>query len=118
MDSGALSELTLSSYQYKALSTAIYPQEKGIGFLYCTLKLCGESGEIAQKVGKIIRDKNGKFSEEDKSNLADEVGDVLWYVANLSHLLGVDLGVVAERNLTKLADRKARGVLGGSGDKR
>lgn len=82
------------------------------------LGLIGESGEFADKVKKIIRDKNGKLSDEDKAEIVKELGDVLWYVNSLAHLLGTNLSDVAEQNLAKLASRKARGVLGGKGDNR
>lgn len=100
------------AYQEKAKSTAIYPKNRALEYL--TLKLCGESGEVAEKIGKSIRDN----TRLDDADLAKELGDVLWYVANLADYLGYDLSEVAERNLKKLADRKDRGVLGGSGDNR
>lgn len=105
-------ELTLDKYQQEALGTAIYPQNRALEYL--ALKLCGESGEVAEKVGKSIRD-NKPLDDKD---LAKELGDVLWYVANLAQFLGYDLSEVAEMNLTKLKDRQNRGVLGGSGDNR
>ncbi len=83
-----------------------------------TLGLVGEAGEIANKVKKIIRDNGGVVTPEQASQIAAEVGDVLWYVAALSRELGVDLGEVAQANIQKLTDRQARGVIGGSGDNR
>lgn len=83
-----------------------------------TLGLVGEAGEIANKVKKIIRDNGGVVTPEQASQIATEVGDVLWYVAALSRELGVDLGEVAQANIQKLTDRQARGVIGGSGDNR
>lgn len=102
----------LDDYQYKAKQTAIYPEDRALEYL--ALKLCGESGEVAEKIGKSIRDKR----QLDFADAAKELGDVLWYVANLADYLGYDLSEVARINLKKLADRKARGVLGGSGDNR
>ena len=99
-------------YQHKAKQTAIYPQSKALEYL--ALKLAGEAGEVAEKVGKVLRD-NTRVNDED---LAKELGDVLWYVANLADYLGYDLSEIADRNLKKLADRQSRGVLGGSGDNR
>jgi len=100
-----------NSYQRIAATTAIYPDEHRI--LYPALGLAGEAGEVANKVKKIIRD--GKL---DKSALGAEIGDCLWYIAALCRDLNLDLGEIAKANLEKLQDRKARGTLKGSGDKR
>jgi NTP pyrophosphatase (non-canonical NTP hydrolase) len=79
-----------------------------------TLGLVGEAGEVAEKVKKYIRDGTMPTQED----MVKELGDVLFYVAALSTYWGVSLSEVAERNLAKLYSRKARGVLGGSGDNR
>lgn len=104
--------MTMDEYQQEALTTAIYPQNRALEYL--ALKLCGESGEVAEKIGKSIRD-NKPLDDKD---LAKELGDVLWYIANLADYLGYELSEIAEMNLTKLKDRQNRGVLGGSGDNR
>ena len=80
--------------------------------------LAGEAGEICNKYKKIIRDKGGEVDVNDLDQLAKELGDVLWYVAQIASELGTDLETVARVNLMKLGDRKDRGVLGGSGDER
>lgn len=82
------------------------------------LGLVGESGEVADKFKKLIRDKQGRLSDEDTVEILKELGDVLWYVNSISHLLGSDLEKVAQSNLDKVLSRKARGVTGGSGDNR
>jgi NTP pyrophosphatase (non-canonical NTP hydrolase) len=110
-DSTMYKDMTLSSYQRAASSTAIYPTQHAI--TYPALGLAGEAGEVANKVKKIIRD--GKL---DKASLKAEIGDCLWYIAALCRDLNVDLGDVAKANLEKLQDRKARGTLKGSGDTR
>jgi len=110
------------AYQRRAETTAIYPgagdPSSARGLAYVTLGLAGEAGEIANKVKKILRDDAGHVGEAVRAKLADELGDVLWYVANLATQLGVNLNAVADANLAKLADRQARGVLQGSGDQR
>lgn len=110
-DTALYKDMTLSSYQKVAASTAIYPTQHAI--TYPALGLAGEAGEVANKVKKIIRD--GKL---DKSALGAEIGDCLWYIAALCRDLNLDLGDIAKANLEKLQDRKARGTLKGSGDKR
>jgi NTP pyrophosphatase (non-canonical NTP hydrolase) len=110
--------MTFDDYQKQALTTVV---STGDGFkdtLHWVLGICGESGEVAEKVKKIIRDKSGQISKNDKQDLVRELGDVLWYIAILAHDLGSTFDEVADNNLMKLKDRKLRGVIGGSGDNR
>lgn len=113
--------LTLLQYQLAAHNTAIYPQvgtggERALSYLF--MKLNGEAGEAGEKFAKIIRDKDGKGTVEDREEVLKELGDVLWYVAMLADELDESLEEVAKRNIAKLKDRQERGVLGGSGDNR
>ena len=113
--------ITLDGYQAQAVLTwtGKLPDTE-MGRIYLALKLAGEAGEAAEKCGKLVRDKNGlmRIAPEDVHALTLELGDVLWYVAVLAYELGVPLEHVANMNMAKLRDRKARGVLGGSGDNR
>lgn len=113
--------MEFNEYQRAAMVTAIYP-ERGTGSLqavaYAVLGLSNEAGEVAGKLKKIMRDSDGVLSDEKKKELSEEVGDVLWYVAAVLDEIGYPMTNVAESNLSKLYDRKTRGVLGGSGDKR
>lgn len=104
--------MNLDKYQSEAASTAIYPEHTAL--YYLPMKLCGEAGEVSEKIAKSIRDN----TELNYEALAKELGDVLWYVAVLSNHIGYDLSTIAQMNLDKLRDRKERGVLGGSGDNR
>lgn len=106
--------MTLEQYQREARKTAIYPAS----VIYPTLGLAGEAGEVAEKVKKVLRDNAGEFTAQHRELLLLELGDVLWYVANLAGDLDISLEVIAEQNLEKLRSRQQRGVLGGSGDKR
>lgn len=109
----------LDSYQAAAISSAIYPGKKTIqGIVYTALKLNGEAGEIAEKVGKALRDDASQITRERRTDLLLELGDVLWYVSALADELGYSLCEVANANIKKLADRTARGALQGSGDNR
>lgn len=113
-----VSDLTFDEYQKQAITTAL-PINGGSGdFMYRTLGLTNEAGEVAGKVKKILRDKEGKLSEADKVEIAKEMGDVLWYLQALADYLGVSLGEIAEQNLEKVLGRKSRGTLQGSGDNR
>lgn len=107
---------TLTEYQNEAMRTAIYPLDRALE--YTVLGLVSEAGEVAGKVKKIIRDKGGKLTVEDRQDLAAELGDTLWYVAEASRALGYSLNTVAQINLDKLESRRQRGVLSGSGDAR
>ena len=80
--------------------------------------LVGESGEVAEKFKKLIRDKQGQITDEDKAEILKELGDILWYINSVSCLLGSSLDEVANKNLDKVLSRKARGVTAGSGDNR
>lgn len=110
--------MTFEEYQKQALTTVLSTGNEFRDLLHWVLGINGEAGEVAEKVKKIIRDKGGKVSEEDKQELAKELGDVMWYIAVFAHDLGVPLDDIAQSNLDKLKSRKARGVLGGSGDNR
>jgi NTP pyrophosphatase (non-canonical NTP hydrolase) len=109
--------MEFNEYQKEARRTAMYPN-LGKNFVYPTLGLAGESGEVAEKIKKVIRDGNGVVSDEKKEELSKELGDVLWYVANLAEELGLELEFIAQRNLEKLRSRQDRGKLKGDGDNR
>ena len=109
--------MDLNHYQTTALETAIYPNQ-GQNFTYPVLGLLGEAGEVADKLKKVIRDDDGVLTVSVRDAVAKELGDVLWYLAVLSYELDYDLNTIAQNNLDKLASRKARGVISGSGDNR
>ncbi|HOH67443.1 MAG TPA: nucleoside triphosphate pyrophosphohydrolase family protein [bacterium] len=109
--------MDFNSYQQAAAQTAAYP-DLGNNFIYPTLGLVGEAGEVAEKIKKVLRDDDGQLSAEKKQELMKELGDVLWYLARLAAELGLELEQVAQRNLAKLTSRQERGKLGGSGDNR
>lgn len=110
--------MKFDDYQKEAMQTAIDPGRNFETFLYRTLGLAGEAGEVAEKVKKILRDKKGKINDSDKEEILKELGDVLWYIQALSDYFEVPLSEVAKGNLAKIHDRKKRGVSSGSGDNR
>ena len=112
-----VSDISATLYQEKACETAIFPKSQAMEYL--TLGLTGEAGEIANKVKKFIRD--GAAQDEylaKRIEIGYEIGDVLWYCAVLAKEMEMNLGHIMENNLQKLADRKKRGTLSGSGDNR
>ena len=108
--------MTFNEYQIAAGYTDISPAE--IALTYHTLGLTNEAGEVAGKIKKIFRDNNGELSPEKKHEIAHELGDVQWYLARLAADIGYTLESIAAMNIDKLADRKERNKLGGSGDHR
>jgi NTP pyrophosphatase (non-canonical NTP hydrolase) len=106
----------LAEYQRRSRRTAMYPREAWL--TYPALGLAGEAGEVAEHIKKAIRDDDGEVSDARREAMAKELGDVLWYVAQLATELDLDLGEIAEQNLAKLLSRQRRGVLSGSGDER
>lgn len=104
-------------YQQLADATAVYP-DRGHNLTYPTLGLAGESGEVAEKVKKIIRDRGGMLDADACMLIARELGDVLWYLSQIAHEIGVPLSKVAELNVLKLRHRQLRNRIGGSGDAR
>ena len=110
-------KMEINEYQTEARKTAVYP-DIGNNFIYPTLGLCGEAGEVAEKVKKILRDENGNLTLQNIEKLTKEMGDVLWYLANLSTEINVSLEEVAQKNLDKLQSRKDRNKIHGDGDER
>lgn len=128
--------LSFNDYQAATAETAIYPgQGFSLGLFYVALKLNGEAGELAEHVGKAVRDDNFgtttvnmiggvpveiemDLTEDRRQLIKKEIGDVLWYLARAAEEIGENLEDIAAANLEKLRSRKERGVLGGSGDLR
>ena len=100
--------MTFDEYQEFARLTAIYPED--VKVVYPTLGLCGEAGEVAEKIKKHMRDGRSLVG------VGLELGDVLWYISALADDLGITLEEIAQANIDKLASRMERGKLGGSGD--
>ncbi|MFH1181122.1 MAG: nucleoside triphosphate pyrophosphohydrolase family protein [bacterium] len=104
-------------YQKLSRKTAIYPNlDKN--FIYPTLGLVGESGEVAEIIKRIIRDNNNIVDEKVKMELTKELGDVLWYLSQLAMEFNLSLDEIASDNIKKLQDRKARDSLHGKGNER
>lgn len=111
-----LNFMDAKQYQEIIKKTAVFPKE--IGLTYCTLGLCGEAGEVAEKVKKLFRDRGGLITPEFKKDVKKELGDVLWYITALSNELGFTLEEVMETNYNKLIARRETNTLHGNGDNR
>ena len=121
---------SFNSYQTLAHSIALYlngvkelypnlpkPVLDMLAISYVGLGL-GEVGEVQNKLKKVIRDKNGIINDEFKNDIKKELGDILWYVSEMSTILGFNLEDVAQANIDKLFKRRDNNTLKGSGDNR
>ncbi len=109
--------MDLNKYQKLARKTANYPNA-GKNLTYPTIGLCGECGEVADKVKKIFRDCDNKVSSKNREAIGKELGDVLWYLSNISSELNFSLNDIAKINLEKIKSRIRRDKVNGSGDNR
>jgi len=109
--------MNANEYQTAALQTAVYP-DRGNNLIYPVLGICGEAGEVAEKVKKLIRDEGGVLTDPIREKIALELSDVAWYLAVTAFELDYTLEEIMAMNLSKLNSRKQRGVLSGSGDAR
>ena len=104
-------------YQQESRKTwNVIPMNHSI--VYPTMGMVNEAGEVAGKVKKIFRDHGGEITEADRQALKKELGDVLWYLAQICTELDLSLQEVAEANLVKLFSRLERGQIRGDGDER
>jgi NTP pyrophosphatase (non-canonical NTP hydrolase) len=111
--------MELDHYQTLASKTGLQGERtQEYRLMYLTLGLAGETGEVVEKIKKLVRNDAGVLSEEKKHLITHELGDVLWYLSQLAGEIGVSLNTVGEANIQKLADRAARGAIKSEGDTR
>lgn len=108
--------IDIDNYQKECKKTAIYPTEYSV--IYPVIGMCGETGEVAEKIKKIIRDKNSIFDETSKIEIMKELGDVMWYISNIATDLNVNMSDILTMNLDKIQSRQSRNKIHGSGDNR
>lgn len=109
--------MNFNEYQKLSRKTAKYPKV-GENFVYPTLGLAGETGEVVEKVKKIFRDNDGKITEEKKKEISKELGDVLWYLSQIATEFDLKIEDIAKENIEKLYSRLERNKISGSGDNR
>lgn len=110
--------MTFDEYQQQALTTAHHHTDPLMNKTIWAMGVAGEAGEVVEKWKKIVAYQAGKVGEEDLTELAKELGDVVWYIAVLAHELGLSFDDIMQRNVVKLQDRQKRGVIKGTGDNR
>jgi NTP pyrophosphatase (non-canonical NTP hydrolase) len=108
--------MQFNEYQKEAMKNKVYGY--GDKIIYPVLGLGNEAGEVQGKVKKVLRDNDGVFTAENVALIADELGDVLWYLAATAEDIGYSLDDIANLNIKKLTSRRERGVIQGSGDNR
>ena len=109
--------MDFNAYQIRARETAIYPNIDH-NWEYVVLGLVGEAGELANKCKKIQRDDRGVITDQKREEIKDELGDILWYIANTAAEFHIDFDAIAVKNLMKLQDRRSRDKISGFGDNR
>lgn len=110
--------MTFNDYQQQALTTNLKKDDRLLELMQQVLGLGDESGEVLALFKKWIRDQNADFDKLDVEMIKKELGDILWYIAVVAEDIGLSMDDIAAANIKKLADRKDRGVLRGSGDNR
>ncbi len=115
--------MDFEEYQRLSKKSAIYPElgvSNGpfVGWIYPSLGLAGEAGEVVDNIKKLIRDQRLVLDEELRERIKKELGDILWYVSQLASELSLSLDDVAKSNLAKVESRRTQGSLHGSGDER
>jgi NTP pyrophosphatase (non-canonical NTP hydrolase) len=99
-----INTMEFSEYQKRSRATAKY-SNLGFNFIFPTLGLAGEAGEIANKIKKIARDDKGEISEESRAKVKDELGDLVWYVSQLATELEIPLEEIVQANIAKIESR-------------
>lgn len=110
--------MDFNEYQEKAKETDLKTIIGGNELIYPVLGIADEAGEILGKIKKLFRDHKGELTDDYKKAISKELGDILWYIAITADRLNIKLGDIAEQNAEKLAARKEKGTLRGSGDER
>jgi NTP pyrophosphatase (non-canonical NTP hydrolase) len=110
--------MTFDEYQKLAMNTKIANPMVKVDRAVLALGIAGEAGEVADKYKKILGYFDGELTDENKKDLASEIGDVLWYLATFAESLGLSFNDIAKQKLAKLADRKKRNVQRAEGDDR
>lgn len=111
--------MTFDEYQAAAVTTALKSSDDPLlQNSIWVMGIAGEAGEVVEKWKKAVAYRQGKFSDEEFADFKKEFADVIWYVAVLADSLGLSLDELMQANLDKLASRKQRGVIKGSGDNR
>ena len=97
--------INFKDYQEAALKTSGAGGDGDMRLLIATLGLAGEAGEFAN----IVKKWKGHKHDISKHELRDELGDILWYIAEICSVSGLDMEEVAQQNVDKLKKRYPEG---------
>ena len=104
-------KLDFDTYQAMCVAGGFYPgkgERDHREYAYLALGFIGEAGESVDMIKKILRETEGIFEDHvqmHRKRLIDELGDTMWYFANLLHILNQDFGELLHANQEKLKDR-------------
>jgi NTP pyrophosphatase (non-canonical NTP hydrolase) len=99
--------MDFDTYQQHAAKTRQTASQKDKSVIVSLLGLAGETGELLSEYKKSIRDGDAHLLH--KERVAEELGDLLWYLSDLASQFELSLSTVAERNLTKADERWGQG---------
>jgi len=94
-------ELDFYNYQRKSERTINKKLNKEDMILNACLGISGETGEVVDHIKKYFY----QGHQLDLHKVAEELGDVLWYIAEICTALHINLDVVAQQNIEKLEKR-------------
>jgi NTP pyrophosphatase (non-canonical NTP hydrolase) len=99
--------MELNAYQQAAQKTDRVPVSRtempGVNLIVPLLGLAGEAGELLSEYKKHLRDGESHLFFRDR--ISEELGDLLWYIANVAEKFDLQLDHIAEENLRKTYDR-------------
>lgn len=111
--------MDFNEYQKLATKTADFTGIPATSpLMYTCMGLAGETGEVIEKVKKVMRNDNGVLTDEKRELIKLEIGGVLWYLSQVARLCDIPLDDAATANIAQLADRAKRGVIRSEGDTR
>lgn len=99
--------LTFESFNAFVDATCVGPARESV--YYAGLGLCGEAGEVAEKLKKAIRKDKIEVTDEERAELLKELGDVVWYATRISQMIGSDIQTAVSMTVDKLVKRHAEG---------
>jgi NTP pyrophosphatase (non-canonical NTP hydrolase) len=99
--------MKMDDFQQQALQSVAITDKTALALAHRALGMSGEVGIVSNITKKIIRDRNGKLTDEDRALLKEKIGDVMYYAAVLADYADLSLDEIAAANLQKSAEFKS-----------